>query len=282
MKKNLDKTGKKAILHKFEKLKETTAEKSAEDKLAIVLDLETTGLSREHDEIIEVAFRPFYFCSKTFKVTKLARKFILYNEPSSPIREEITRITGITDEMVKGESVDWAWLRNMLNSADYVICHNAAFDRGFLENTLEKSGNQPTDNTVWACSMKQIDWQEFCRPSKALEVLCAWSGFFYDSHRAHVDIDALLHLLREESKIEEIISNASTPDYRVFAMNSPREMNHLLKRRWYRWDPSVSMWWKNTSTEKDAEKETEWLKDNLEGVEPQIFPLEPKYRFAPE
>jgi len=282
MKKNLDESGKRVVLHKFEKLKETTREKSPEDKLAIVLDLETTGLSKDHDEIIEIAFRPFYFCTKTFEPTKLARKFVLYNEPTSPIREEITGFTGITDEMVKGQSVDWAWLRNMLNSADYIICHNAGFDRGFLETALEKSGNPATDDVIWACSMKQVDWIEFCRPSKALEVLCAWSGFFYDSHRAHVDIDALLHLLREESKMEELISNASTADYRVFAMNSPREMNHLLKRRWYRWDPNVNMWWKNTSTQEEAEQETEWLKDNLKGVEPQIFPMEPKYRFAPE
>ena len=282
MKKNIDKTGKTATLYKFDKLDSPNKEKSDSDKLGIILDLETTGLSREHDEIIEVAFRPFYFCSQFFEVTSLARKFTLYNEPSSPIREEITEITGITNEMVAGQKIDWNWLRNMLNSADYIICHNAGFDRGFLDTTLEKEGVTPTENAVWTCAMKQIDWMSFCRPSKALEVLCAWSGFFYDSHRAHVDVDALLHLLRRENKIAELIENASTADYRVFAMNSPRDMNHLLKRRWYRWDPSVNMWWKNFSVEEEAKKETEWLKENINGVEPQIFPLEPKYRFAPE
>ena len=282
MKKNIDETGKIATLYKFEKLDSTLKNKSVGDKLGIILDLETTGLSRDHDEIIEVAFRPFYFCPQLFEVTSLARKFTLYNEPSSLIREEITDITGITNEMVKGHKVDWSWLRNMLNSAEYIICHNAAFDRGFLDTTLEREGENTTEDTVWACSMKQVDWQSFCRPSKALEVLCAWSGFFYDSHRAHVDVDALLHLLRRENKIAELIENANTADYRVFAMNSPRDMNHLLKRRWYRWDPSVSMWWKNFNVEEEAQKETEWLKENINGVEPQIFPLEPKYRFAPE
>ena len=282
MKKNIDETGKIATLHKFEKLDSPTKDKTSGDKLGIILDLETTGLSREHDEIIEVAFRPFYFCSQFFEVTKLARKFTLYNEPSSPIREEITEITGITNEMVAGQKIDWDWLRNMLNSADYIICHNASFDRGFLDTTLEREGVSTTDDVVWACSMKQVDWMSFCRPSKALEVLCAWSGFFYDSHRAHVDVDALLHLLRRENRISELISNASVADYRVFAMNSPREMNHHLKRRWYRWDPNVSMWWKNFNSEEEAQKETEWLSENIKGVEPQIFPLEPKYRFAPE
>ena len=282
MKKNIDETGKIATLSKFEKLDPTTKSKSDTDKLGIILDLETTGLSREHDEIIEVAFRPFYFCSQFFEVTSLARKFTLYNEPSSLIREEITEITGITNEMVQGQTIDWAWLRNMLNSADYIICHNASFDRGFLDTMLEKQGVPPTEDSIWSCSMKQIDWQSFCRPSKALEVLCAWSGFFYDSHRAHIDVDALLHLLRKENRISELIENSSTADYRVFAMNSPRDMNHLLKRRWYRWDPNVNMWWKNFSIEEEAEKETVWLKENINGVEPQIFPLDPKYRFAPE
>ncbi len=282
MKKNIDSTGKQATLYKFEKLSPPEKDKTSGDKLGIILDLETTGLSKEHDEIIEVAFRPFYFCPQFFKVTSIARKFTLYNEPSSPIREEITELTGITDEMVAGQKIDWSWLRNMLNSADYIICHNASFDRGFFDTILEREGVKVTEDVVWACSMKQIDWQSFCRPSKALEVLCAWSGFFYDSHRAHVDVDALLHLLRRESRLGELIETSSTADYRVFAMNSPREMNHLLKRRWYRWDPNVSMWWKNLSTEEEAEKESEWLKENLDGVEPQIFPLEPKYRFAPE
>ena len=71
--------------------------------------------------------------------------------------------------------------------------------------------------------MSQVFWRDFCRPSRALEVLCAWSGFFYDSHQAANDVDAMIHVLRRNKKTGEMLQAATLPDYRVFAMNSPRK-----------------------------------------------------------
>ena len=48
------------------------------------------------------------------------------------------------------------------------------------------------------------------------ELLCIWHGFYYDSHRAMMDIDALIYLLSHPSysdnkPIVELIQNAKKP-----------------------------------------------------------------------
>lgn len=268
-------------LHKFTSLEKPLAERSSSDKLALILDIETTGLSPENDRIIQLAFRPFYFNSDSFEVTGIAKKTVILNDPGIPLRPEIKELTGLSDSDLAGNSIDWEWVKGALERPDFIIAHNAKFDRSFIENELARSGLSQSHGSIWCCSINEIDWVSFCRPSKALEVLCAWSGFFYDSHDAGNDIDALLHLLRKENRVHELIKNAAIPEQRVFAVNFPRDQNWELKRRWYRWDPTVNMWWKAFKNKEDAETESSWLESNFK-IEPQIFELDPKYRYSPD
>lgn len=59
----------------------------------VVFDLETTGLSTESDEIIEIA-------AIKIEKGKFTEKFSTFVKPSESISREITSITGITDAMV--------------------------------------------------------------------------------------------------------------------------------------------------------------------------------------
>ena len=54
-----------------------------------------------------------------------------FNDPGMPIPEIAQQITGITDEMVQGQSIDVAAVKKLLSSAALVIAHNARFDRPF-------------------------------------------------------------------------------------------------------------------------------------------------------
>jgi len=281
--KHLSKDNKTVTLSKFDGLNPVSEKRSPADKLAVVVDVETTGLSADRDRVIQLAIRPFYYSEESFSVTGVAKKIVFFNDPGEPIREEITKITGITDEDVKGHSIDWEWVKGALERPEFVISHNAKFDRSFIESELALAGLTHLQDSIWCCSLKQVDWSTispFKVPSKALEVLCAWTGFFYDSHQADADIDALLHLLREQSKLEELIKNGSSPEYRVYAVNSPRELNSELKRRWFRWDPNLVQWWKAFDAEEAADEECEWLSENITGCEPQKFELEAKYRYS--
>jgi DNA polymerase-3 subunit epsilon len=256
-------------------------ERSVGDLAVVFLDVETTGLSFDSDRVIQLCVRPILVNKESFKVTAIAKSRTYHNDPGFPLSEEIQQLTGLKDSDLAGEEIDWSWVRKTIETADFVVCHNASFDRGMVEGELRRA-NLSTTETIWACSMNQIFWRDFCRPSRALEVLCAWSGFFYDSHQAANDVDAMIHVLRKNEKMEELLQNAVVSDYRVFAMNSPRDRNGDLKKRRYRWDPNVSCWWKSFNSSDDANSEIEWLKSWDDKVEPEMFEIDAKYRFSPE
>ena len=116
------------------------------------LDLETTGLDNKSDEVIEIAMKLFEVDKLDATEIKAVKAYESYNEPRKPISDEITQLTGITPEMVKGQSIDWKEVSRLLGVSQIVVAHNAAFDRGFLEQYIKTSN-------IWACSSKDVDWK---------------------------------------------------------------------------------------------------------------------------
>lgn len=250
------------------------------DVPAVVLDVETTGLRADKDEIIQIAIRPFFVNPQTGQISGIKKVIEFKQQPSSPLSSEIRDITGFVDADLEGHEIDWNKVSKILNSCQFIIAHNAGFDREWVDKNLNRRGLTPPPDAIWCCSMSQVDWKAICRPSRALEVLCAWHGFFYNSHNAIADIDATLHLLRESKKMDELLSNAVKSDYHVFAVGSQRDENPLLKSRRYRWNPELTVWWKSTPDITAAENERDWLNKNLKKVDPQFFEIEPQNRFS--
>lgn len=99
----------------------------------VVFDFETTGLESNKNEIIEIG---------AVKVSKgkIVSSFSTFIKPSVAIPEEITELTGITEEMVSN-----APAINYVLPDFYKYCygcglvaHNIAFDFGFLSNIAKK------------------------------------------------------------------------------------------------------------------------------------------------
>jgi len=108
----------------------------------IVFDIETTGLDAEKDTITEIG-------AVKVKNGEICERFSTFVNPGRPIPEAITRLTGITDDMVKdapetGAALD-AFLQFAGNSP--VVAHNAAFDTGFISYNCRKYG-RPFNNAV--------------------------------------------------------------------------------------------------------------------------------------
>ena len=268
------------VLTKLEGLAPPDRDPADGDVPAVIVDVETTGLNHQRDEVIQIALRPFFVNPKTGEVTGVKRSVSFKQQPSSPLPRIITEITGFTDEDLEGHSIDWSKVSKILGYCQFIIAHNASFDRKWIDAALRKAGHPAPAGAIWGCSMSQVDWNRICRCSKALEVLCAWHGFYYDSHNAVADVDATLHLLRNNDYMKEMLSNALEPDYHVFAANSLREENTTLKSGRYRWNPDLGCWWKATNTKAEAERECEWLRENLSKVEPQYFEIDASHRFS--
>ena len=74
-------------------------------KTGILLDVETTGLDQQKDEVIELGMVKFDYLPDG-RIASLRDVYASFNEPSEPIPLEVTALTGITDDMVAGQRID--------------------------------------------------------------------------------------------------------------------------------------------------------------------------------
>jgi DNA polymerase III subunit epsilon len=229
-------------------------------RTGVVLDVETTGLSSKKDSIIEIGIRTFQFNRSRGHILKIGEGYSGLQDPGQPLSEFIQRLTGITDEDVRGLKIDWGKVNHLLSEAQLIIAHNAAFDRPFVDQFSEVSRNK-----VWACSLKQVDWTKNGFHTSKLEFLNIYHGFFTDSHRALADAEALLYLLSlptphdgETPYFRELLENARRPLIEVKAEHAPFEGKENLKQRGYGWDQAIRCW-KKTIFKDSLDDEIAWL-----------------------
>jgi DNA polymerase-3 subunit epsilon len=185
----LEATGNYKILRRLIPRKPTPPPAGCRGKVGIIVDLETTGLDANKDEIIEVAMVKFRY-SNSDQVTGVSGIFQGFNQPSVSIPTDIVALTAITDDVVAGQKIDAHTLERFVADANIVIAHNAAFDRKFAERFWGLFEHKP-----WACSATGIEWQRYGFGGAKLTYLLTQSGFFHDAHRALDDCYAVLEIL---------------------------------------------------------------------------------------
>ncbi len=108
---------------------------------AVVFDIETTGLSVKHCRITEIG-------AVRIRDGKVLDVFNTFVNPEMAIPEDIVKLTGITDEMVK-EAPDeaealrafFAFLGKRADGGEMLlIAHNADFDTGFIRAAADRCG----------------------------------------------------------------------------------------------------------------------------------------------
>jgi DNA polymerase-3 subunit epsilon len=231
-------TGKYKVIKRFEQVDHYHVTDATKDtKIGIFLDTETTGMDMAADKIIELAMVPFEFDSDGC-IYRLLTEYNALQDPGMPIPEIAKKITGITDEMVKGQAIDLTSVSNMLSQAVIVIAHNARFDRPFCENLLDDF-----KNISWGCSIQDVNWNEEGMEGVKLEYLAYKYGFFFEGHRATIDCQAGIEILSRELPasgepvLKRLLDNARRVDVRLWAEGAPFEMKDELKKRGYRWSP---------------------------------------------
>ena len=232
-------------------------------RLGSVIDVETTGLNQVLDKVIEIGVRQFKFNRMTGEILALGPSYTAFQDPGEPLSELVTRITGITDDMVQGKDINWAMVEEILSSSSIVIAHNASFDRPFIDRLTTVSSKK-----IWGCSFQQIDWDSKGYTSQKLEVLSIYHGFFNDAHRALNDVDSLVYLLglNDQSTktpyLKELLAQAKRTVIHLVASNSPFESKDTLKAKDYRWDPQNKSWSKQIDKD-DLTDELKWLEDSV-------------------
>ena len=111
------------------------------DDEMIVFDIETTGLSNRNCKIIEIG-------AVKIKSGEVLETLDFFVDPEEPIPPEITELTSITDDMVKGQIKEKEAIEKFLEFAGdrLLIAHNANFDVGFIRIAADRHGI-PFENT---------------------------------------------------------------------------------------------------------------------------------------
>ncbi len=204
-------------------------------KTGILLDVETTGLDQQKDEIIELGMVKFDYLPDG-RIASLREVYTSFNEPSEPIPLEVTALTGITDDMVAGQRIDDSAVFSFVDDAVIVIAHNASFDRKFVERYWSIFQRK-----AWGCSATEVEWRKHGFEGSRLGYLLNGAGIFHQAHRAVDDCHALLEILACElpttgtSALAVLLERARKKTMRVWAEQSPFDLKDSLKRRGYRW-----------------------------------------------
>lgn len=249
----------------------------------LVLDTETTGLDARQERVIELALLSVQIDGASGLPVGSVEVYESFEDPGKPIPPAITEITGIDDAMVRGQHADDARVAQLVQAADLVVAHNAAFDRPFVEARWPVFADK-----AWNCSFAGIDWKQEGSGSAKLEFLAHERGWFYDAHRALVDCHALLQVLATPLKSgqtgwQRLLEGAQQPRYKLRANGAPFEAKDALKARGYRWDNEQRVWWTGLAGEAALQAETAWLKAQVYATRQARLQLEvqgPQVRFS--
>lgn len=243
----------------------------------LVLDTETTGLDSSKDKVIELALLRVAVDSATGLPVGEVQVYDGLEDPGRPIPPAITDITGITNDMVRGQQLDMARIANLMQGVDMVVAHNAGFDRPFVEARLPAFAQLP-----WACSLADLDWKKWGQSSARLESLALACGWFYDAHRAETDCHALLAVLSQPLRgfgtphagdagdsgasasvlangLAGLLQAVEQTHHRLQATGAPFDAKDSLKARGYRWDAQQRVWGTMLRSETALADELAWL-----------------------
>lgn len=254
--------------------------------IGVAVDTETTGLNWRTGHVIELALRRFRY-NGSGKITHVDRAYEWRQDPGEPLTSDVSRLTGLTDADLVGQEINVGAAARLLGSASFVVAHNSAFDRPWLESALDE-----IQDLAWVCSMSQIDWRGRGFDGRALGYLLMQYGFYHCGHRASADVDALIQLLQHEdgsgrTALAELISTGSKTSWIVRAKGAHFGSKDLLRSRGYRWDGADErkVWWREVP-DVELAAEQDWLTAHIYAAQarpsapgPELERITPRSRF---
>lgn len=169
----------------------------------LVFDTETTGLLKP--DVSDLAKQPkiieFALCELDRQYNVVGTHTWLIN-PGELITEEITKITGLTNDDLKDKPFFIEVLPEIIvavKGADRIIAHNAPFDHGMLVNDLKRIGldHKFPYPSEWVCTVQLAQELIYGRRARMIELYADTMGKpLEQTHRALDDVMALVDIVR--------------------------------------------------------------------------------------
>lgn len=212
------------------------------------IDFEATGLDLNNDRIIEVGAALY----STGRERVLECTSFLVKADGIPVTEEVTRITGVTQDAV--DHFGYSQIEGIeafneyLNQADAVIGHNITwFDLPMIRNAAKRTSQTLVEKLVMD-TMTDIPGVK----GEKLITMCASAkdpntgrdvSFTYTKHSALDDAKAVIRLISWHD-IEGVKARAESPMWVVLShQDRSKAANKAARKAGFRWNGDYKVWW---------------------------------------
>lgn len=164
--------------------------------IAHIFDTETSGLIDNHSIALERQPDIIEYAGMTVNLVtgEVLETIDSLYAPRHPVSEEITKITGITNEMLHGKPIfatDAGRIVGAIEAADAAIAHNLSFDIEMFEIELERLGMKCGWREKICTVEATVHFKGFRLSLSDLHRYLFGEGF-EGAHRAMVDVQALV------------------------------------------------------------------------------------------
>ena len=229
---------------------------SAKPVTLLILDTETSGLDPDVDACLELGAILFDVASRSVLAQQ---SFLMPVEANAA--EPINRIPAAVTRLPQPWSEGLRWFEQLVDAADVLVAHNAAFDSQWFGR-----GPLPAVQRPWLCSMDDIRWpadrQLRTRPS-VRDLALAYGVPVWAAHRALTDCIYLAEVFARCDDLETLLERGLEPR-RLMRARVSFDERHQAKQAGFRWNDPIKGAW----TRRLSERECAELAFPVEAVDP--------------
>jgi DNA polymerase-3 subunit epsilon len=170
----------------------------------LILDTETTGLSPEQHQCIEVGAVLFSVPDRS-----VLSQVSFLMPCQSNAAEAVNGIAPALTQRTQPWQAGLACFEAMVEAADLLLAHNAAFDKQWFG-----LGSLPALNKPWLCSMEDIRWpqdRQLRSTPSVRDLALAYGVPVWAAHRALTDCIYLAQVFERCVDLEDLLVHAMEP-----------------------------------------------------------------------
>ncbi len=216
----------------------------------LILDLETTGLDPRCDRVIELG-AILYSVPHCCVLQQLSTLFPVQSNPV----EAVNRIPAAAAQSITEAEVHTVLdqFQQWLHRTDYVVAHNASFDKQWFGR-----GVLPALSKPWLCTYEDFRWPENDKPRNLVQTALNHGIGVSQAHRALTDCQLIAALFDRVENFEVVLQDAIARSQEPFVYaiaHVSYEERQKAKDQRFRWNEYIERKWVKRIRRSELERE---------------------------